>query len=109
MSPRLCVASLMCSCVLLTASARPANAGWPRVPAPKRPPVTPYVPRIQEYAVVVPPDPHAVDHEHAPWEQQRPKAPMYPWGWFGARSHWQPSTHLRYYGETVDYGIRRGY
>lgn len=108
MSPRVWITGLICSCVLMPFDAR-ISAAAPRIPAPKRPPVAPYVARMQEYSVVVPADPHAAEHDHAVWQQQRPKAPLYPWGWFGACSHWQRGTHLRYYGETVDFSVRRGY
>src|SRR5262249_15325354 len=108
MSARLWITSLVCLTTLTTSAENSALGLGPRMPAPKRPPSAPYVPRIQEYAVVVPKDPHAVEG-HTPWEQQRPMAPAYPWGWFGARSHFQPSTHLRYYPEAFDYSVRRGY
>jgi hypothetical protein len=109
MSPRNWTLCLVCLSIITAVNAPTSEAGKPRIPAPKRPPVTPYMPRVQEYSLVVPADPHDTAHDHAPWEQQRPKAPLYPWGWFGAQSYSQRGTHVRYYGDTYDFNTRRGY
>ncbi len=72
-----------------------------------------YYPPQQEYVVVdpVPAGAGISTGHHAAdgWRRSVVVAKPYPWGWFGARTHADRVTHLRYYGDTRDVVWRRGY
>lgn len=103
-----------CQLVLLAAIAwalgmvQPAHAVFPRRPGP--PPAatghTVYAPETEHYLVVDPTPwqepvgkPRSMPHT---WPAQELQAPVYPYGWFGARVYPQRNRHVGYFENYVD-------
>jgi hypothetical protein len=69
-----------------------------------------YAPQVSKYVVVSPTPSGSVygtiGHGSAPqdfaWREDRLATPVYPWGWFGTRTHPQSWTHTGYYGTYTD-------
>ncbi|MBS0210532.1 MAG: hypothetical protein JSS27_16430 [Planctomycetes bacterium] len=99
---RFCSASL-----LVLAFGVEARAGWPfhRSVVRATPDTAGYAPTTSRYTVIVPrvlpvDSSSGIQTPDVVWEQQRPAAPMYPWGWFGTREAPQSWAHTSYYGNS---------
>jgi hypothetical protein len=90
-----------CACLF---PAGEVSARWHRLlPSPQKSPTAGYTPKTPHFATVSP-TPMANPAAHGElWQFQNQPAPVYPYGWFGARSTPQFWSHARYYGDARDF------
>ena len=97
----------------------PCDAGYPFISKFTTQATGPYAPRVDRY-IVVDPAPAAPDYTQGPhghhqaaasqplWTRRDDPAPVYPYGWFGARAATNNWSHTGYYNNYVDQRILRG-
>lgn len=99
--------AVICAGLLTAAGADPGDI----LPRPARN----HGPQVANYVVVVPSGPVPVQpptgHHYGPhpWYQVELSAPIYPWGWFGARVHPYRVDQRGYYGDWRQHSLGRNF